>query len=199
MNRHLPITKSLFHQASYGVEDPEYAVTQLAQTTMRSELGKLTLDKVFRVTAASPPAGVTAQGRNAPDRSACAGKRVPQLQHRPLHQPGVRRVGDPLPPVRDQGHTRPPPGQRVHADAGEPSRIQAGWTVQKKRVGNGFCCSAPQVEAERKKRATVLESEGTREAAINVAEGRKQAQILASEGEKAERINKALGGSPAWR
>lgn len=36
-------------KASYGVEDPEYAVTQLAQTTMRSELGKLTLDKVFRV------------------------------------------------------------------------------------------------------------------------------------------------------
>ena len=26
-------------QASYGVEDPEYAVSQLAQTTMRSELG----------------------------------------------------------------------------------------------------------------------------------------------------------------
>lgn len=49
------------------------------------------------------------------------------------------------------------------------------------------------MEAERKKRATVLESEGTRESAINVAEGRKQAQILASEGEKAERINKAAG------
>ena len=27
-------------QASYGVEDPEFAVTQLAQTTMRSELGE---------------------------------------------------------------------------------------------------------------------------------------------------------------
>lgn len=53
---------------------------------------------------------------------------------------------------------------------------------------------AGQVEAERRKRATVLESEGTREAAINVAEGRKQAQILASEGEKAEQINKAAGG-----
>ena len=39
----------MLFQASYGVEDPEYAVTQLAQTTMRSELGKLTLDKVFRV------------------------------------------------------------------------------------------------------------------------------------------------------
>lgn len=49
------------------------------------------------------------------------------------------------------------------------------------------------MEAERRKRATVLESEGHREAAINVAEGRKQAQILASEGEKAEQINKAAG------
>ena len=34
-------------QASYGVHDPRYAVTQLAQTTMRSELGKITLDKTF--------------------------------------------------------------------------------------------------------------------------------------------------------
>jgi regulator of protease activity HflC (stomatin/prohibitin superfamily) len=30
--------------ASYGVESPIYAVIQLAQTTMRSELGKVTLD-----------------------------------------------------------------------------------------------------------------------------------------------------------
>ena len=34
-------------QASYGVENPLYAVVQLAQTTMRSELGKITLDKTF--------------------------------------------------------------------------------------------------------------------------------------------------------
>lgn len=34
-------------QASYGVQNPRYAVTQLAQTTMRSELGKMTLDKTF--------------------------------------------------------------------------------------------------------------------------------------------------------
>lgn len=53
-----------------------------------------------------------------------------------------------------------------------------------------------QVEAERRKRATVLESEGQREAAINVAEGCKQSQILASEGEKAEQINQAAGRTP---
>lgn len=34
-------------KASYGVEQPLYAVMQLAQTTMRSELGKITLDKTF--------------------------------------------------------------------------------------------------------------------------------------------------------
>jgi regulator of protease activity HflC (stomatin/prohibitin superfamily) len=37
-----------------------------------------------------------------------------------------------------------------------------------------------QVEAERKKRAAILESEGVREADINVAEGKRQARILAS-------------------
>ena len=33
--------------ASYGVNNPTYAVQLLAQTTMRSEIGKLTLDKTF--------------------------------------------------------------------------------------------------------------------------------------------------------
>ncbi|KAK2119589.1 Stomatin-like protein 2, mitochondrial [Saguinus oedipus] len=54
-----------------------------------------------------------------------------------------------------------------------------------------------QVEAERRKRATVLESEGTRESAINVAEGKKQAHILASEAEKAEQISQAAGEASA--
>jgi len=35
------------YKASYGVEDYLFAVSQLAQTTMRSEIGKLTLDTLF--------------------------------------------------------------------------------------------------------------------------------------------------------
>jgi regulator of protease activity HflC (stomatin/prohibitin superfamily) len=35
------------YKASYGVDDYLFAVTQLAQTTMRSELGKMELDKTF--------------------------------------------------------------------------------------------------------------------------------------------------------
>ncbi|KAL2044561.1 hypothetical protein ABVK25_012389 [Lepraria finkii] len=36
------------YKASYGVEDAEYAISQLAQTTMRSEIGQLTLDHVLK-------------------------------------------------------------------------------------------------------------------------------------------------------
>lgn len=37
-----------------------------------------------------------------------------------------------------------------------------------------------QVEAERKKRAAILESEGAREAEVNIAEGKRLARILSS-------------------
>ncbi len=53
-NVHLTIDGVLYlkildpYKASYGVEDPEFAITQLAQTTMRSEIGKITLDTLFR-------------------------------------------------------------------------------------------------------------------------------------------------------
>uniref|UniRef100_A0A673G457 Stomatin-like protein 2, mitochondrial n=1 Tax=Sinocyclocheilus rhinocerous TaxID=307959 RepID=A0A673G457_9TELE len=130
-------------KASYGVEDPEYAVTQLAQTTMRSELGKLTLDKVFR------------------ERESLNANMVHSI-NQASDDWGIRCLRY---EIKD-----------IHV----PPRVKESMQMQ--------------VEAERKKRATVLESEGTREAAINVAEGRKQAQILASEGQKAEQINKAAGG-----
>ncbi|XP_060765289.1 stomatin-like protein 2, mitochondrial [Neoarius graeffei] len=133
-------------KASYGVEDPEYAVTQLAQTTMRSELGKLTLDKVFR------------------ERESLNSNIVHSI-NQASDDWGIRCLRY---EIKD-----------IHV----PPRVKESMQMQ--------------VEAERKKRATVLESEGTREAAINVAEGRKRAQILASEGQKAEQINKAAGEANA--
>ncbi|XP_023133541.1 stomatin-like protein 2, mitochondrial isoform X1 [Amphiprion ocellaris] len=133
-------------KASYGVEDPEYAVTQLAQTTMRSELGKLTLDKVFR------------------ERESLNSNIVHSI-NQASDDWGIRCLRY---EIKD-----------IHV----PPRVKESMQMQ--------------VEAERRKRATVLESEGTRESAINVAEGRKQAQILASEGEKAEQINKAAGEAQA--
>ncbi|XP_064421476.1 stomatin-like protein 2, mitochondrial isoform X2 [Latimeria chalumnae] len=134
------------YKASYGVEDPEYAVTQLAQTTMRSELGKLTLDKVFR------------------ERESL-NLNIVEVINQAADSWGIRCLRY---EIKD-----------IHV----PPRVKESMQMQ--------------VEAERKKRATVLESEGTREAAINVAEGRKQAQILASEAQKAEQINKAAGEANA--
>lgn len=54
-----------------------------------------------------------------------------------------------------------------------------------------------QVEAERSKRAEILDSEGQRQSAINIAEGRKQSVILASEALKSEQINMASGEAEA--
>ena len=54
-----------------------------------------------------------------------------------------------------------------------------------------------QVEAERKKRARILESEGLKEASINKAEGEKQSAILVSEAKHLEQINQAKGESDA--
>ncbi|KAJ7987232.1 hypothetical protein DPEC_G00336610 [Dallia pectoralis] len=133
-------------KASYGVEDPEYAVTQLAQTTMRSELGKLTLDKVFRERETLNTNIVHSINQASDDW----GIRCLRYEIKDIHV---------------------------------PPRVKESMQMQ--------------VEAERKKRATVLESEGHKEAAINVAEGCKQAQILASEGEKTEQINKAAGEANA--
>jgi len=132
--------------ASYGVEDPEFAITQLAQTTMRSELGKISLDKVFRERENLNVCIVTAINK------ASEAWGITCLRYE----------------IRD---------------IKLPTRVQEAMQMQ--------------VEAERKKRAAILESEGVREADINVAEGKRQARILASEAERQEHINKATGEASA--
>ncbi|KAI1301948.1 Stomatin-like protein 2, mitochondrial [Halotydeus destructor] len=134
------------YKASYGVEDPEFAVTQLAQTTMRSELGKISLDSVFKERESLNIGIVEAINK------ASTAWGIACLRYE----------------IRD---------------IKLPERVQEAMQMQ--------------VEAERKKRARVLESEGLREAEINVAEGNKQSRILASEAFRTEQVNKAEGESLA--
>jgi len=134
------------YKASYGVEDPEYAITQLAQTTMRSEIGKIALDTVFRERESLNIAIVDAINTAA----GAWGMKCMRYEIR---------------------------------DMKLPAKVQEAMQMQ--------------VEAERKKRAAVLESEGIREAAINVAEGQKRARILNSEANKAEQVNEATGEAEA--
>ena len=113
------LSPSSLSQASYGVEDAEYAVVQLAQTTMRSELGKIRLDSVF-------------QERMNLNHS-IVGEWVCSLVWVgvvfdwpcPLPHPQFRGyqyscggMGDKVSSLRDQGHTVAGESQGSYADAG---------------------------------------------------------------------------------
>lgn len=134
------------YKASYGVEDPEYAITQLAQTTMRSEIGKIALDTVFR------------------ERELLNVAIVDSINHA-SNSWGIQCMRYEI------------------RDMSLPPKVQEAMQMQ--------------VEAERKKRAFILESEGKREADINVAEGKKKARILNSEAFMAEQVNQAKGEAEA--
>lgn len=140
--------------ASYGVEDPEFAIVQLGQTTMRSELGKISLDKVFRereglnvsivesINKASEAWGITCLRYEIRTSSFSTHSILKLYSQVYLKQ------------------------RLIPGDIKLPVRVQEAMQMQ--------------VEAERKKRAAILESEGIREADINVAEGKRQSRILAS-------------------
>ncbi|CAL8466509.1 g6045 [Coccomyxa elongata] len=133
-------------RASYGVEDAYFAVVQLAQTTMRSELGKITLDKTFEERAALNQNIVKSIQEAATDW----GLQCMRYE------------------IRD---ISPPPG------------VKAAMELQ--------------AEAERRKRAQILESEGTKQAKINQAEGEKETIILKSEAARTDAINRATGEAEA--
>lgn len=132
--------------ASYGVSDAAFAVVQLAQTTMRSELGKITLDKTFEERASLNAAIV------ASIQDACADWGLRCMRYE----------------IRD---IQPPPGVRAAMEL--------------------------QAEAERRKRAQVLESEGQRQSAINVAEGNAARVVLESQAAKEDAVNRAEGQAAA--
>jgi len=134
------------YKASYGIEDPEFAITQLAQTTMRSEIGKISLDGLFK----------ERENLNI---------QIVQAINVASEAWGIQCMRYEI------------------RDIKLPERIQEAMQMQ--------------VEAERKKRAAVLESEGIKASEINIAEGKKQATILSSEAEKTQLINSATGAAEA--
>jgi len=131
------------YAASYGVEDPLFAVSQIAQTTMRSELGRMKLDETFEerdnlnkaivnaINVAAAPWGLTC------------------LRYE----------------IRD---ITPPASVRAAMDT--------------------------QAEAERRKRAEILQSEGERQSEMNRAEGERAAVVMRAEAE-AETILKVANAT----
>jgi regulator of protease activity HflC (stomatin/prohibitin superfamily) len=134
------------HRASYGISSYVFAIVQLAQTTLRSEIGKIDLDKTFEERAQ-----INSSIVNELDKATEPwGVKVLRYEIRNINPP------------------------RDVLDAMEK-----------------------QMRAEREKRATILNSEGFRDAAINTAEGEKQKVIKESEAKKQQQINEAEGQAAA--
>jgi len=133
-------------RASYGINDYVFAVTQLAQTTMRSEMGKIDLDKTFEERTTVNHAVVQAIDE------AAIGWGVKMLRYE------IKNIT--------------PPQSVLHA-------------MEK------------QMQAERERRALILQSDGEKMAAINQAEGQKQKVVLESEALKLRQINESEGQAAA--
>ena len=133
-------------RASYGISDYLFAISQLAQTTLRSEVGKIDLDRTFE------------------ERTNINQQVVAELDK--ASEPWGVKV------LRYEIKNITPPHDILAA-------------MEK------------QMRAEREKRAVILTSEGTRDAAINTAEGAKQEVIKASEANRQQQINEAEGEAAA--
>ena len=133
-------------RASYGISDYLFAITQLAQTTLRSEIGKIDLDKTFEERTNINMSVVTELDK----ASESWGVKVLRYE--------IKNITP-------------------------PHDILAAMEKQ--------------MRAEREKRAVILTSEGTRDAAINTADGVKQEVIKASEANRQQQINEAEGQAAA--
>ena len=133
-------------RASYGITDYMFAISQLAQTTLRSEVGKIDLDKTFEERTNINTAVVSELDK----ASESWGVKVLRYE--------IKNITP-------------------------PHDILAAMEKQ--------------MRAEREKRAVILTSEGTRDAAINNADGVKQEVIKASEARRQQQINEAEGEAAA--
>jgi regulator of protease activity HflC (stomatin/prohibitin superfamily) len=136
------------YKASYGVEDAQFAVSQLAQTTMRSEIGKMLLDQTFKE-------------RNHLNQA------IVEAMNLALSDWGIRCLRYEI------------------RDIILPDEIVKAMQMQ--------------ASAERRKRAQILDSEGSRQSEVNIAEGKKQSTVLASEARMIEQVNHANGEADAIR
>lgn len=135
-------------KAAYGAGDPIFALSQLAQTTLRSIIGEMTLDESFH------------------ERDK-VNKKVVDVCNTASSDWGILCL-------RHEIREIIPPENVLHA-------------------------MEMQVEAERRKRVEILQSEGRKQSEINTAEGQKRAQILVSEAQQQQNINEAVGEAEAVR
>jgi regulator of protease activity HflC (stomatin/prohibitin superfamily) len=159
-NTQLQVDGLLYYQvtdpklASYGTSDYVMAITQLAQTTLRSVIGKLELDKTFEERD-----DINAAVVNALDEAARSwGVKVLRYEIKDLTPP------------KEILHSMQ---QQITAEREKRGRIAQSEGVKQEQINL----------ATGQREASIQRSEGERQAAINASEGEKQAAINKAEGE----------------
>lgn len=157
------------YRASYGVENAIYAVSQLAQTTMRAEIGQLTLDTVLRERAALNTNICHAIDDAAKDW----GIKCLRYEIRDVHPPQN---------VLDAMH------RQVSAERAKRAEILESEGHRQSAINR----------AEGEKRSTVLASEAAKTKAVNEAQGQAEAIVATAEATAQSIINvaEAIATSP---
>ena len=154
--------------ASYGTSNYVLAISQLAQTALRSEIGKMELDKTFesrdeinhKVVEVLDEAGRT------------WGIKVLRYELKSLTPPeSILRAMQ----------------AQITAEREKRALIAASEGRKQEQINI----------ATGEREAFIARSEGQRQQEINIADGNRQAAILASEGQKQAAINKAQGEAQA--
>lgn len=162
------------YKASYGVEDAEYAISQLAQTTMRSEIGQLSLDHVLRERQALNN-NIT---RAINEAAEVWGIKCLRYEIRDIHPPGN---------VLEAMH------RQVSAERSKRAEILESEGHRQSAIN----------KAEGEKQSTILASEAIKMENVNKAAGEAEAILMrakaSSEGIRriAEAIQQTPGGSEA--
>lgn len=154
--------------ASYGVDNPLYAVSQLAQTAMRSEIGKIVLDRTF-------------EEREHLNAS------IVQVINEAAKNWGIQCMRYEIKDITPPKNVREAMELQVAAERKKRAQILMSEGDKQALINN----------AEAKKAESILASEAQKLAKINEAEGKKTASILNSEAEMIESINIAKGKKEA--
>lgn len=175
-------------KATYGVDDYNFAVTQLAQTTMRSEIGKMELDKTFEERDAINASIVTAINEAA----STWGVQVLRYE-----------IKDIMPPNSVMNAME----QQMKAEREKRATVLESEGLKQAEINKAEGEKQAKIlAAEAEKREQVLKAEGEAEAIIKVATAQAEAiekigeKAATQEGQKAvelELATKAIGAKEA--
>ncbi|KAJ3255709.1 hypothetical protein HK103_006076 [Boothiomyces macroporosus] len=153
------------YKASYGIDDCEYAITQLAQTTMRAEIGQMTLDKTLA------------------ERSHL-NQRIVQSMNQAASEWGIQCLRYEIKDIHPPENVVASMHQQVSAERRKRAEILESEGQRQAAIN----------VAEGQKQSQILESEAYKARQINAAEGEAQSILLKAQAnaEAIARISKAL-------